>query len=160
MVFLIMLWNFGKNSDKFGKAFNNKARSVGPVRRAGRFCSGLRGRKRTYLTILNRALPILKWYGMVCPPATPEAGANRTQKRTGPTNRTLLYAGFSFCFVILAGKKIIQAFCHMLCSWNENLAFTTLKIGGQESRCIVCGVIITYRIQVLRQNIFLVFFAL
>jgi hypothetical protein len=55
-------------------------RSVGPVRRAGRFCSGLRGRRRTYLTILKRAWSAnfkMVWY------ATSEAGAKPARETYG-----------------------------------------------------------------------------
>jgi hypothetical protein len=48
---------------------------LGPVRFAGRFCSGLRGRRRTYHAILKLADHVLFKNGKICPPATSEAGA-------------------------------------------------------------------------------------
>jgi hypothetical protein len=42
-----------------GSLFYKGVRSVGPVRRAHRFCSGLRGRWRTYHTILKLADHVL-----------------------------------------------------------------------------------------------------
>jgi hypothetical protein len=69
---------------------NSGVRSVGPVRRAGRFCSGLRGRRRTYHTIFklaDHALFKMVRY-VLLRPLRPEQ--NRPARRTGPTDRTPL----------------------------------------------------------------------
>jgi hypothetical protein len=62
--------------------------SVGPVHRTGRFFSGLRGRRRTYLTILKKTWSAnfkMVWY-IFLRPLRPEQ--NRSEKRTGPTDQT------------------------------------------------------------------------
>jgi hypothetical protein len=70
---------------------NRGVRSVGPVRCAGRFCSGLRGRRKTYLTILRRGWSAnfkMVLY-VLLRPLWPEQ--NRPARRSGPTVRTPLY---------------------------------------------------------------------
>jgi hypothetical protein len=65
-------------------------RSVGPVRRAGRFCSGLRGRSRTYYPILrlaDHALFKMVRYVLLRPLRSEQ---NWPARRTGPTDRNPL----------------------------------------------------------------------